>query len=142
MCQGCWVAEDLEANGCPACQKRPKSHSRADGRCGHCVRKAGVAAKREAGRAEGAQLCKEQEIEEGPADVTDAAFCTRYVVLNEKDDHKPHVMVRGGDQVEACVRRARVPSQGEFAPGTPNTHCGPRRRPPVPGRARRRQVPV
>ena len=74
MCQGCWVAEDPEAHGCPACQKQPKSHSRADGRCGNCVRSAAVAAKREAGREELAQLCEEQDIEEGPADVTDAAF--------------------------------------------------------------------
>ena len=124
MCQGCWIAEDLEANGCPACQKQPKSHSRADGLCGHCVRKAGVAAKRAAGRAEGAQLCKEQEIEEGPADVTDAAFDTRYVVLNENDDHKPRVMVRGGTRWKlACAVRG-CPHRAEFTPGTPNTHCG------------------
>ena len=25
MCDGCWVAADPEARGCPACQKQPKS---------------------------------------------------------------------------------------------------------------------
>ena len=124
MCKGCWVAKDPKARGCPACQKQPKRLSRDDGLCGHCVASAAVAAKRAAGRAEGAQLCKEQEIEEGPADVTDAAFDTRYVVLNENDDHKPRVMVRGGTRWKlACAVRG-CPHRAEFTPGTPNTHCG------------------
>ena len=124
LCQGCWVAEDPEARGCPACQKQPKSHSRADGLCANCVKRAAFAAKLVERRAELAQLCDDEGIEEGPADATDAAFRTRYAVLNEKDDHKPYMMVRSGDEWRrACAVRGCV-HQAEFAPGTPNTHCG------------------
>ena len=123
-CQGCWVAADPEARGCPACQKSPKSQSRADGLCGTCVASAAVAAKRVERRAELAQLCDDEGIEEGPADAKDAAFRTRYVVLNDKDDHKPHMMCAERRQVDA----ARAPCAGastrrSLAPGTPNTHC-------------------
>ena len=62
----------------------PKSHSRADGLCANCVKNAAVAAKRESRRAELAQLCDDEGIEEGPADVKDAAFHKRYVVLNTR----------------------------------------------------------
>ena len=123
MCPGCWVAADPEARGCPACQKWPKSQSRADGLCGNCVASAAVAAKREARRAELAQLCDDEGIEEGPADVKDAAFRTRYVVLNHKDDHKPYVSGAERRQwTRACAVRGCV-HQADLAPGTPNTHC-------------------
>ena len=125
QCQGCWVAADPEARGCPGCQRQPKSLSRDDGLCGNCVRNAAVAAKREARRPELAQLCEEQGIEEGPADVTNAAFGTRYAVLNFRDDYKPRVMVRSGKGWHrACAVRGCV-HQVQHAPGTPNTHCGP-----------------
>ena len=61
-------------------------------------------------------------IEEGPADVTDAAFRTRYVVLNKG---RPQAARDGAGrrQVErACAERG-CPHEAEFAPGTPNTHC-------------------
>ena len=123
MCDGCWVAADPEARGCPACKKWPKVHSRADGLCGNCVRDAAVAAKRVERRAELAQLCDDEGIEEGPADVKDAAFRTCYVVLNQKDDYKPYMRVRRGDEwYRACAVRGCV-HEVEFAPGTPNKHC-------------------
>ena len=131
LCQGCWVAEDPEARGCPACQKRPKCHSRADGLCSHCVKRAAFAAKLVERRAELAQLCDDEGIEEGPTDVKDAAFRTRYVVLNDKDDHKPYMRVRKGDEWKPRVRRARVRPRGGACP----RHAQHALR-----RARRRQV--
>jgi hypothetical protein len=123
MCRSCWVAADPEARGCPGCQREPKCLSRDDGMCGKCVRKATVEANREARRPELAQLCEEQGIEEGPADVTDAAFGTRYVVLNREDDHKPSVRVRNGKRWKlACAVRGCV-HQVRYTSGTPNTHC-------------------
>ena len=61
MCQGCWIAADPAARGCPGCQSQPKRQSRPDGLCANCVGKAGVKAKREARRAELAQLCEDEE---------------------------------------------------------------------------------
>ena len=123
-CYGCWVAEDPEARGCPGCQKLVKVHSRADGLCQNCVRKATFEAKREAGREELAQLCTDEGIEEGPADVTDAAFGTRYVVLNHLDDHKPYVVVRVGRQwLRACSVRGCTRQAQAGIPGTTTTNC-------------------
>ena len=68
-------------------------------------------------------MCEEQGIEEGPADATDAAFGTRYAVLNFHEDYKPHVVVRSGDQwTRACAVRGCT-HMAIRAPGTPNTHC-------------------
>ena len=123
MCVSCWVAADPEARSCPGCQKLPKRQSRPDGLCCNCVRKAAVEAKREARRPELAQMCEEQGIEEGPADATDAAFGTRYAVLNFHEDYKPHVVVRSGDQwTRACAVRGCT-HMAIRANGTPNTHC-------------------
>ena len=123
MCQGCWIAVDPAERGCPRCQRQPRSLSRPDGLCGACVKRATFAAKLVERREELAQLCADEGIEEGPAKVTDAAFRKRYGVLNEKDGHKPHVMVRGSDRWHrACAVRGCVHAV-EFAPGTPNTHC-------------------
>ena len=136
-CPGCWVAADPEARGCPACQKRPKSQSRADGLCGTCVASAAVAAKRVERRAELAQLCDDEGIEEGPADAKDAAFRTRYVVLNDKDDHKPYMSGAERRQVAPRVRRARVRPPGGSCPRhAQHALQGARRRPPVRRRGR------
>jgi hypothetical protein len=93
--------------------------------CGNCVRKAAFEANLAAGRKELVQMCADQGIEEGPADVTDAAFGTRYAVLNHLDGHKPYVRVRAGDnwKLACAVRGCTYPVH--FATGTPNTHCGP-----------------
>ena len=124
MCPSCWVAADPVARGCSRCQKKPKRQSHPDGLCGNCVRKAAFEAKREAGREELARLCADEGIAEGDPDgAPDAAFGTRYAVLNRNDDHKPRVMVRSGDRwyracaVRGCTHMAIV------ALGTPNTHC-------------------
>ena len=124
QCQNCWVAKDPKANGCPVCQKRAKCPSRDDGMCASCVDKAATAARREAMSDKLAQLCEEQEIEEGPPNATNAAFRTRYAVLNVKDDYKPWVMVRVGRQwhracaVHGCIRAAQP-----GIPGTTTTNC-------------------
>lgn len=123
MCGACWVGADPAERGCPGCQKLAKRQSHPDGLCHNCVRKATFEAKREAGREELAQLCTDEGIEEGPTDVTDAAFGTRYAVLNFKDDHKPYVVVRSGNQwLRACAVRGCV-HQLRFTFGTPKTHC-------------------
>jgi hypothetical protein len=69
-------------------------------------------------------MCADEGIEEGPSDVTDAEFDTRYAVLNQRDDHKPCVRVRCGDNWErACVVR-RCTHMAVSAPGTSTkTHC-------------------
>lgn len=123
MCPSCWVAADPAERGCPGCQRQPKVQSRDDGLCGACMRKAAVEAKREARRPELVQLCADEGIEEGPADITDAAFGTRYGVLNQKDDYKPWAMVRIGDRWDrACAVRGCI-HKAHPTPGTPNTHC-------------------
>jgi hypothetical protein len=123
MCNGCWVAADPAERGCPGCQRETKHKSRPDGLCANCVGKAGVKAKREARRPELAQLCEDEGIEEGPTDVADAAFGTRYAVLNKHDDYMPHVCVRSGKELRrACAVRGCV-HEAKNVPGTPKTHC-------------------
>ena len=108
----------------PRARSGPKSTRTPTGCAATACASAAVAAKRESRRAELAQLCDDEGIEEGPADVKDAAFHTRYVVLNHKDDHKPYMRVRKGDEWKrACAVRGCVHAV-EFAPGTPNMHCG------------------
>jgi len=46
VCMTCFVKEDTAKNGCPRCEKQPKSR-RADELCGHCVRDANTQAKRD-----------------------------------------------------------------------------------------------
>ena len=86
--------------------------------------KSEVEAARAAGRVLLCQLCADEGIEEADPDgVLDAAFGTRYAVINYKDNHKPHVVVRCGKKWErACAERGctRVMQR---APGTANTHC-------------------
>ena len=124
MCDLCWVADNPADRGCPGCQKLPKSHSRDDGLCGDCVKKATVAAKREAWRDEIARLCADEGIKEGhPRPLKTTAFRTRYVVCNKFNDHKPDVRIRSGNHWQlACAMRG-CPYAAECAPGTPNTHC-------------------
>ena len=105
------------AKSCPSASRAPT------GCAAPACASAAVEAKREARRAELAQLCEDEGIEEGPADATDAAFGTRYAVLNFKDDYKPYVVVRSGDQwTRACAVRGCTHRRIR-APGTPNTHC-------------------
>ena len=39
LCVYCWVEEDPLTRGCPGCQRRPKTLSRADWLCQDCVRR-------------------------------------------------------------------------------------------------------
>lgn len=123
QCYGCWVADDPAARGCPGCHKQPKRESRPDNMCPNCVRDAAVSDKRDAGRKELAKLCAEHKIEEGPANVADAAFGTRYAVLNCKDNHKPWEVVRIGDKWKLACAEPGCRQMVQRAPGTPNTHC-------------------
>jgi predicted amidophosphoribosyltransferase len=126
LCESCWVKADPEARGCPGCQAKPKNQSRADGLCSHCVDKAAFAAKRDAGQVLLAQLCADEVLEEGPSLPTATTpFNTRFVVLNRKDEHKPRVVVRRGDNWHtACAERGCLHTLARSIPGTPSTHCG------------------
>lgn len=138
LCPSCWVKADPEARGCPECQTKPKNQSHTDGWCGHCVTKAAVAAKRDAGSVLLDLLCANEGLEEGPPRPTKTTpFSKRFVVLNHKDDQKPRVVVRSGvEWVPACAERG-CPNIAQGIPGTPGTHCkghgGGHRCPGAPG---------
>lgn len=124
QCYSCWVKEDPAARGCKVCQIRPKIHFRNDGKCVNCARDATIEAKREVGRALLVDMCKEENLEEAPADITNAELGTRYAMLNIKDSYKPLVRVRcGNNWRNACAVRGcgRLAINGD--PGTPSTHC-------------------
>ena len=125
LCASCWVKADPEARGCPECQTQPKNQSRADGLCSHCVDNAAVAAKRDAGRVLLAQLCADEGLEEGPPRPTATTpFKTRFVVLNQRDDQKPRVVVRCGVEWQTACAERGCPHMVQSIPGTPSTHCG------------------
>lgn len=122
-CQACWVAEDPAARGCPKCRKQPRRGTHPDGLCCACVQTAAVEVRREARRDELARLCADEGIEEGPTDITNAAFCKRYAVPNKHDDYKPCVMVRSGNRWKrACAVRGCC-NNTQVVPGEACTHC-------------------
>lgn len=104
VCGVCFVEEDPVKNGCPRCQKKPKS-TRADELCGNCVIKDNVQAKRnvhqpalDAFRALDTRLQLLAKGEEGVPG-------TYYAGLNSHDDYKPFAFSfsPGGGQQSCCT---------------------------------------
>ena len=83
-----------------------------------CARRA-VRGQARAGRAELAQLCEEQEIEEGPADVTDAAF--RHALRRAQPEGRPQAARDGAGRHQwtlACAVRG-CPAGRSLPPARP-----------------------
>ena len=88
VCGVCWIEEDVAKNGCPRCQKAPKS-TRADNLCGNCVKGGNTQAKRDAQQPALATFraldTRLQLLAKGEEGVPG----TYYAGLNREDDYKP-----------------------------------------------------
>ena len=131
LCPYCWVAIDVSTRGCPGCAREPRSRKRDDGLCAHCFSKAETKARREARMPEmDALLATEPNtlLAEPTGGAKAAEPKQRYVVLNQKDNYAPHIMVKISEgvkaqwahacQVQGCVHEAVANPQTGTC-----THC-------------------